>query len=761
MRRRWRTGLLVLPVCLVSVASSLPADTPTPTYPASASAIKVDAVVLDAGGRPVRGLTREDFTVLEDGRPQAIVGFDECARPGAQATRPPDFDPGATNVAGAGRTGRSLALLVDDLGISAAVAIGLKASLAAWIGGRADGRDEVTIVTTSGSQWWSDEVGTGRGDLLAVLDRIRGRMAGEGAGGEQMSEAEAYRIDVLEQSMEYSVPTDASRSRPIDAMPAPGGSVTFAGSSAIERVAERWLDSRVCPPCSNPVYEKGVDCREIRQCLARVRLRASEVHAAARRRTQALLQALARLSAGLAAAEGRKSILVVSEALVNDASIPAAFRDAVDAAHRANAAVYFVDARGLAGASFDSAAAAAQPPRGQDAGAIAAEEGVLATGGGESLAEATGGTLTRSNDLAAGLERMAEDSAACYLIGYQPPGPPDGKWHRLEVRVARPGVTVRARRGYRAVREDERILALPPVAAEPAPRKPAKGGSAPAALASRRALDPTLLAGRARGALPLRLAAYLADANGAGQARVVVVLEVDNGAVVVSRAATPWRARLDLSIVTAGLHHPPVVPIDERLDLTLGPGDVGNGWWLVKREIWLPPGVSQVRVLVRDVASGAAGLVTQRVEVPDLERPYVSTPMLSDLALPGRQSGEPPRIVPTARRRFGGRDTLYCQYEVHGFGGLGLAGVPQLFGGYRLERPDGSVVLEEAPYKIDLSAHRAVRRVALPLAGLADGDYSLVLTIQDRLAGLTMSRRVAFEVAHSKQLSDSGARSDN
>ena len=152
MRRRWRTGLLVLPVCLVSVASSLPADAPTPTYPASASAIKVDAVVLDAGGRPVRGLTREDFTVLEDGRPQAIVGFDECARPGAQATRPPDFDPGATNAAGAGRTGRSLALLVDDLGISAAVAIGLKASLAAWIGGRADGRDEVTIVTTSGSQ---------------------------------------------------------------------------------------------------------------------------------------------------------------------------------------------------------------------------------------------------------------------------------------------------------------------------------------------------------------------------------------------------------------------------------------------------------------------------------------------------------------------------------------------------------------------------------------------------------------------------------
>ena len=311
------------------------------------------------------------------------------------------------------------------------------------------------------------------------------------------------------------------------------------------------------------------------------------------------------------------------------------------------------------------------------------------------------------------------------------------------------------------MREDERILALPPVAAVPAERKPAKGGSAPATLASRRALDPTLLAGRARGALPLRLAAYVADTNGAGQARVFVVLEIDNGAVVVSRAATPWRARLDLSVVTAGLHRPPAVPIDERLDLTLGPGDVGDGWWLVRREVWLPPGVSQVRVLVRDSASGAAGLVTQRVDVPDLDRPYVSTPMLSDLALPSRQSDEPPRLVPTARREFGARDTLYCQYEVHGFGGLGLAGVPQLFGGYRLERPDGSVVLEEAPYKIDVSGLRAVRRVTLPLAGLADGGYSLALTIQDRLAGLTMSSRVTFEVAHPKQLSIPAARSDN
>ena len=50
----------------------------------------------------------------------------------------------------------------------------------------------------------------------------------------------------------------------------------------------------------------------------------------------------------------------------------------------------------------------------------------------------------------ASLERMAGESSTYYLLGYQPEKAPDGKWHKLEVKVARPGTKVRTRRGYRA-----------------------------------------------------------------------------------------------------------------------------------------------------------------------------------------------------------------------------------------------------------------------------------------------------------------------
>jgi hypothetical protein len=168
--------------------------------------------------------------------------------------------------------------------------------------------------------------------------------------------------------------------------------------------------------------------------------------------------------------------------------------------------------------------------------------------------------------------------------------------------------------------------------------------------------------------------------------------------------------------------------------------------------VWLPAGVSQVRVLVRDAASDALGLVTQRVEVPDVDRPYVSTPMLSDRTLPPLRPGEPSRLVPTARRAFGEREPLYCQYEVHGFGGFALPGVPQLFGGYSLEDGDGRVVSREEPRLIETDGFRAVRRLALPLATLKNGSYALVLSIQDRLAARTLTARATFEVARKETL---------
>src|SRR5437879_3466060 len=73
------------------------------------------------------------------------------------------------------RRGRTFAVLVDDLGTEILPMEDAKKAIASWLIDKADPRDEVTLATTSGHAWWSDTVGRGRADLLAVLNRLKGK----------------------------------------------------------------------------------------------------------------------------------------------------------------------------------------------------------------------------------------------------------------------------------------------------------------------------------------------------------------------------------------------------------------------------------------------------------------------------------------------------------------------------------------------------------------------------------------------------------
>jgi len=57
--------------------------------------------------------------------------------------------------------------------------------------------------------------------------------------------------------------------------------------------------------------------------------------------------------------------------------------------------------------------------------------------------------LQAQDDLSATFARVADELHRQYEIGYRVPSL-DGKVHTIEVRVTRPGLTVRARRGYLA-----------------------------------------------------------------------------------------------------------------------------------------------------------------------------------------------------------------------------------------------------------------------------------------------------------------------
>ena len=66
------------------------------------------------------------------------------------------------------------------------------------------------------------------------------------------------------------------------------------------------------------------------------------------------------------------------------------------------------------------------------------------------LADQTDGrAIVNRNDLAVGMKQIMRDSSAYYLIGYNSSqAPVDGKFHEINVRVKRPGVEVRSRKGY-------------------------------------------------------------------------------------------------------------------------------------------------------------------------------------------------------------------------------------------------------------------------------------------------------------------------
>jgi VWFA-related protein len=108
--------LVVLLGLIISAQQLPPAQ--APVFRGSVDFVHLDVSVLDKNRVPVRGLTQADFTVLEDGRPQAIVAFSAVDVPDAEPpaapwmrTVTPDVQ---SNVGAQDPEGRLFVLLLDD-----------------------------------------------------------------------------------------------------------------------------------------------------------------------------------------------------------------------------------------------------------------------------------------------------------------------------------------------------------------------------------------------------------------------------------------------------------------------------------------------------------------------------------------------------------------------------------------------------------------------------------------------------------------------
>jgi VWFA-related protein len=139
-------------------------------------------------------------------------------------------------------------------------------------------------------------------------------------------------------------------------------------------------------------------------------------------------------------AGGERQVCERDRQMLADLDNEREFVEMLDDANRSNVTFYPIDPRGLA--VFNDRTSTAPGNR-----MFKGQLDSLQT-----LATATDGIASmNSNDFAKNFKRIADDLSSYYLMGYYSTNTePDGKVRRITVKVKRPGVSVRARRGYRA-----------------------------------------------------------------------------------------------------------------------------------------------------------------------------------------------------------------------------------------------------------------------------------------------------------------------
>jgi VWFA-related protein len=397
-----------------------------------------------------------------------------------------------------------------------------------------------------------------------------------------------------------------------------------------------------------------------------------------------------------------------------DADTNQDFLDLLARANRANVSFYPVDSRGLP--VFDtSIGETTMSPSGTvrplltpsaDQERLMSRQATL-----RALAENTDGlAILNSNDIEGGLRRMAADMTSYYLLGYYSTNTAlDGRYREIRVRVTRPGVTVRARRGYRAATPAE-VEATAAIAARAAPPSPIE--TALGRLAAIRP-SPRLLVHLAWGATP--------TPDTPRHGTVWVTVELDAAAV----RSPEWSRGATVTLALAG-------PGGERLS---------------ERQVSVPPGERHVRVEVGAVAlepgdltarvrvaPAAGGLPFQdlaRVTVPD------AWPLAGGARLSRRTPATGARFVPTADLRFRRSDRL--QVEVPLASGAALSGARLLDArGTPIPLPLSPVLVDSDPSGLAWAV------VDTALAPLAAGDYLVEVTVR---RGETMETAlVAFRI---------------
>jgi VWFA-related protein len=376
------------------------------------------------------------------------------------------------------------------------------------------------------------------------------------------------------------------------------------------------------------------------------------------------------------------------------------FHDLMDRANRANVSFYPIDSRGLPAADtqiYEDTETTRGVPVSVDHNLLTARIETLRT-----LADATDGlAVVDSNDIERGVRRIVDDVTSYYLLGYYSANKAlDGKFRSIKVKVKRPGVDVRARRGYKAATQEEIDLGqqLSTKAAVAAP--PSAFLTAMGSLAGVRP-DFHFLTSLSW------IAAPLDDSVPGAKSHLWIVGELDDA----TAKSSEWQGGADAEVHVTAEDGAKIADARQRLEPS------GRVVAIDLPDVALGPGDYALRLRVKPAAGGLPFTDTVRFSVPD-EADLTGQPRLFRR---GPSTGM--EFVATADPRYRRTDRIRVEIPLLGE-----------VTGSRAE------LLDRAGHPIALPVQAADERATdgaltwaraeLALAPLAPGDYAIQITVE-------------------------------
>jgi VWFA-related protein len=662
-------------LCLTSASAQqprVPAPPQTPpgqpavTFKAEVDYVDVDATVTDRQGNFVGGLTKDDFVVLEDGKPQKVEMFSLVDLPVDRIDRMqfsgrPVLSDVKTNQQSL--AGRLYVIVLDDLDTSLFRTATVRRTARQFIERHFGANDTAAVVYTSGRTDAAQEFTGDRSLLLSAIDKFVGR---------KLRSAMLDKIDMQYQIAENTA-LAAAAADPNAAAPATNSGALSMGSS---------LDPNVNPLTRGEGYpDKTMDSEDIERGF----------------RAQRVLEELKDLAEFMANVHGRrKALLLFSEGIDYDVddiygsqdanTIITATKDAITAAARGNVSIFGIDPRGMVGMSADVMdVGGLQPGDGPaDAAAMSGfrSEIRLSQESLKGLSEETGGFASIGNDPNAVFDRIVKANSTYYVLGYYPPSHPrDGKFHKIEVRMKRPGLTVSSRKGY----ADPRGKTPDEKAADERARmaRDARKGGADATSPELRAVlnSPMQQSGVSMlvQAAPFK-GPTLPGASAPKEHSVALAIEIDGAPFRFESKnnGTMFADNLELSYFSLNEQGKPLKGLQRQFELSLKPDSYQHARQLgirTSERLALPPGRYQIRIGLHEYGTGALGTVFYDLEVPD----FVNEPLsASGILLTASASGLVTTLLrdeqlgagllpgpATSRRTFATGDELGLYAEIY------------------------------------------------------------------------------------------------